>query len=297
MLNFFFRKVRLFLIILFFVFSSLSFISYLNYTHKLSSIDHHNSILDFFKPKYQHYILVNSIYTYKFQNLRRQITSLYVSTPGLLESFNQNNDLVNFGYPYLYNTFIFNEDYYFYSSPQETDPYKLCKVHVKIIKNYFKENEKLFCHKLKEIDTYSIIIISNKKKINVDEINNLFIKEYVNLYKKAFAKIRLINPTIKKNAELHAQAERDMNIYLNSQNLDLKKKDIQTAYESKINLINERYKVINNLLNSDLNNFSMEAIQFQSVEIKNNHLVVLSIMLFVFSSMISFIIFFFFTYK
>jgi hypothetical protein len=387
MLNYFFRKIRLFLIILFFVISSLSFISYLNYTNKLSSIDNHNSILNFFKPKYQHYILVNRSYVYKFHNLTQQIINLYVTTPGLAESFNKKTIFFGkFDNPQLDNPFIFNEDYYSYSVPADAEGYRLCKIHVKIIKNYFKQNEKLFCQKLKEIDTYSIIIISNKKKINVDEINNFFIKEYVNLYKKAFTKIRLINPTIKKNAELHAQAERDiyvnsvfsklsldndllkklilqinverikllsvnnekyqiitledllkdytsfckseslilpicqtivqfynrpiykkiinnnleidkfaqyLNVVVYSQNPDLKKKDIQNTYELKINFINMRYKLINNLLNSDLNNFSMEAIQFQSVEIKNNHLVLVSIVLFVFSLMISFIIFFF----
>lgn len=296
MLNFFFRKVRLLLIILFFVFSSLSFITYLNYTGKLSSIDTHNSILNFFKPKYQHYILVNGSYIYKFHNLTQQIISVYRTAPGLSESFNDNNDLVKFGHPYPYNTFVFNEDYYYYSTSQESEAYKLCKVHLQIIKNYFKQNEKLFCHKRREIDTYSIVIISNKKKINVVEINNHFIKEYVNLYKKAFAKVRLINPIIKKNAELYIQVERDT--YITSVfgksaiEQDLITKDIANTYEFKINLINERYKVINNLLNSDLNNFSMEAIQFQSVEIKNNHLVLVSIMLFVFSLMISFVIFF-----
>jgi hypothetical protein len=385
MLNFFFRKVRLFLIILFFVFSSLSFITYLNYTGKLSSIDTHNSILNFFKPKYQYYILVNGSYIYKFHNLTQQIISVYRTTPGLSESFNNNNDLVKFGNPYPYNTFVFNEDYYYYSTSQESEAYKLCKVHLQIIKNYFKQNEKLFCHKRREIDTYSIVIISNKKKFNVAEINNLFIKEYVNLYKKAFAKVRLINPIIKKNAELYIQVERDthitsvfgksalendllkksflqinvdkfklldannekyqlttfedllkdyvyfcasefptfptcltllqfyqkpiykkiinnnseidkliqhVNVVVYSRNQDLIMKDIVKTYEFKINLINDRYKLINNLLNSDLNNFSMEAIQFQSVEIKNNHFVLVSIMLFVFSLMFSFIIFF-----
>lgn len=385
MLNIFFRKVRFFFIILFFVFSSLSFVTYLNYTHNLSSIDNDNSILNFFKPKYQHYILVNRSYIYKFQNLTRQINSVYRTTPGLSESFSNNSDLVKFDNPYLYNTFVFNEDYYYYSTPQESDASKLCKAHVQIIKNYFKQNEKLFCHNRREVDTYSIVIISNKNKINVEEINNLFVKEYVNLYKKAFAKILKINPEIKKNAELHIQAERDLYInsvfskltlendllkklilqinvekskllsvnnekyplitledllkdynsfckaelstfpicqtivqfyerpiykkiinnnseidkftqHLNdvvySHNQNLVMKDIQSNYEFKRNLINDRYKIINNLLNSDLNNFSKEAIQFQLVEIKNNHLVLVSIMLLVFSLMISFVIFF-----
>jgi len=79
-------------------------------------------------------------------------------------------------------------------------------------------------------------------------------------------------------------------VYSHNQNLVMK--DIQSNYEFKRNLINDRYKIINNLLNSDLNNFSKEAIQFQLVEIKNNHLVLVSIMLLVFSLMISFVIFF-----
>lgn len=385
MLNIFFRKVRFFFIILFFVFSSLSFVTYLNYTHNLSSIDNDNSILNFFKPKYQHYILVNSSYIYKFQNLTRQINSVYRTNPGLSESFSNNSDLVKFDNPNLHNTFVFNEDYYYYSTPQESDASKLCKVHVQIIKKYFKQNEKLFCHNRREINTYSIVIISNKNKINVEEINNFFVQEYVNLYKKAFAKILKINPTIKKNAELHIQNKRDE--YLNllfskltlendllkklilqinvekskllsvnnekyplitledllkdynsfckselstfplcqtivqfyqrpiykkiinnnseidkfsqyandavySRNQNLVMKDIHSNYEFNINLINGRYKIVNNLLNSDLNNFSKEAIQFQLVEIKNNHLVLVSIMLLVFSLMISFVIFF-----
>lgn len=382
MLNFFFRKVRLFLIILFLVFSSLSFITYLNYTGKLSSTDTHNSILNFFKPKYQHYILVNSSYLDKFLNLTKQIIVVYQKTPGLYESFKENIDLVKFNHQYAYNTFVFNENYYSYPLPGESEEYQLCKAHTKIIKKLFKENEKVFCNLLGEINTHNIVIVSNKKKINVEEINIFFINEYVNLYKRAFARVRQINPTIKKNAEIYLQIEKDsklsaiffnltsevellknnflqinfeknklLNInnekyqiikfnellkdydsFCKSQlpmcpkiiqfyqrpnynkiinndselnsliqyvididflpNQILTKKIISDTTEFKMNLINERYKLINVLLNSDFNNFSRDAIQFQSVKIKNNHLILVCIILFAFSLMISFIIFF-----
>ena len=46
--NIFFKEVRLFFVTFFFIFSTLGFITYLNYTDKLSPIDNHNSVLNFF---------------------------------------------------------------------------------------------------------------------------------------------------------------------------------------------------------------------------------------------------------
>ena len=382
MLNIFFRKVRFFFIVLFFVFSSLSFVTYLNYTHKLSLIDNDNSILNFFKPKYRSYIVINESFLNDFHNLTQQINSLYIETPGLSESVNKNPDFVSFIYPYQHNTFIFNDNYYIYKIPGSTDKFNLCKVHVEIIKNFFEENKKIFCHQQEEIDTYSIIITSNKKQINVEDINNFFINEYKNIFKKAFARAKQFNPSLKKDAQMRHQFEadasitssfaksaseikllksnilkinieknnlininnkkyqiikfddllKDYNSFCMSQlpmclkiiqfyqqhdynkilnndlelnklvqyivdvdlllNQNLEKKIILETTQFKINLVNERIKIIDDLLNSDFSNFSRNAIQLKKVDIHNNHLFFIFIILFSFSLMITFVIFF-----
>jgi hypothetical protein len=61
-------------------------------------------------------------------------------------------------------------------------------------------------------------------------------------------------------------------------NNNLQKKIIYDYTIFEINLMNERYEIINNLLNTDLNNFSREAIQFQSTKQKTNHLFIISIL-------------------
>jgi hypothetical protein len=300
MSNIFFRKVRLFFVIFFFIFSTLGFITYLNYTDKLSPIDNHNSVLNFFKPHYQHSISINNGFINEFDSLTERIKTIYVQTDGLNQASKTTLDkLINS----KINNFIFDNDYYFYPLPGETDNYRLCKVHAKIMKNFFKENKVVFCDIKIEIDTYNILIISNKKKINFEDMNNFFVDEYKRIHKQAFDKIRQINPNIKKDGEIFLQIIRDSKIASNisSQifeldsesklfNNNLQKKIIYDSTIFAINLMNERYEIINNLLSTDLNNFSREAIQFQSTKQKTNHLFIISILLFGFSLMISFVI-------
>lgn len=360
MLSIFFKKIRFFFIIFFFTFLALGFITYLNYTNKLLQNDNHNSLLNYFKPRYQHYILVNNSFIDQFYSLTERIKYIYNSTDGLNQASKE--PLYKLFLTKKHNTFIFDNDYYLFSL-NESDDFRLCKISAKIIKNFLKENEVLFCNNTQYPYTHEIVIISSKKQINIKDLNDSFVKEYKNLYYKAFARIRQINPSIKKDGEIFLQLNSNaMSFNQNFLKIDLLKKksfnnqkyeiikfdvllkdyeqfcitdllicpDIIQFYQRPIykkiinddlelknllqykididllanenlqkkkiafgmKIINERYEIINNLLNTNFNDFSSEAIQHQLTKLKNNHLIIISILLFGFSFMISLVIFF-----